>query len=203
MATNCGMSPCLLGIWTKCRERLSKPSDISANRPGRCGETVDHAGALSWRRKHLWRVVRVPSREDEDTRHIHRELEALKRERTRHRNRIHGILIQQGLQVRNPSPKKFVQELELIRTWDGRKLPAEMKVRQVRVYERLRLLEDQISTLVKENIKRLQGENARMAQVAQLLRFPGIGPVSSYTFVTSLSAGAVFRTVGKWPPWQA
>jgi transposase len=145
----------------------------------------------------------VPSREDEDTRHIHRELEALKRERTRHRNRIHGILIQQGLQVRNPSPKKFVQELELIRTWDGRKLPAEMKVRQVRVYERLRLLEDQISTLVKENIKRLQGENARMAQVAQLLRFPGIGPVSSYTFVTSLSAGAVFRTVGKWPPWQA
>ena len=31
--------------------------------------------------------------------HLHRELEALKSERTRHRNRIHGILIQQGLRV--------------------------------------------------------------------------------------------------------
>jgi transposase len=43
--------------------------------------------------KQLWRVVRAPSREDEDARHLHRELEALKRERTRYRNRIHGILI--------------------------------------------------------------------------------------------------------------
>jgi transposase len=79
--------------------------------------------------KHLWRIVRVPSREDEDARHLHRELEALKNERTRHRNRIHGILIQQGLRVRNPSTKKSLKEMDLMRTWDGRELPAEMKVR--------------------------------------------------------------------------
>jgi transposase len=111
-------------------------------------------------------VVRVPSREDEDARHLHRELEALKRERTRYRNRIHGILIQQGLRVRNPSTKKFVKELEPMRTWDGRGLPAEMKVRLAQVHERLRLVEDQISALVKEKMQRLQEENARMAQVA-------------------------------------
>jgi transposase len=75
--------------------------------------------------KHLWRVVRVPDPKDEEARHLHRELEALKRERTRHRNRIHGILIQQGLRIRNPSTKKFVQALELMRTWDGRELPAD------------------------------------------------------------------------------
>jgi len=46
--------------------------------------------------KHLWRVVRVPGREDEDARHLYGELEALKRERTRYRNRTHGILIQRG-----------------------------------------------------------------------------------------------------------
>jgi transposase len=132
---------------------------------------------------HLWRVVRVPSREDEDRRHLHRELEALKSERTRHRNRIHGILIQQGLRVRNPSTKKFVRELELMRTWDGRGLPAEMKVRLVRVHERLRMVEDQISCLVKEKTQRLKEEDPRMAQVTQLLRLPGIGPVSSWTFV--------------------
>jgi transposase len=143
--------------------------------------------------KQLWKVVRVPSREDEDARHLHRELEALKRERTRYRNRIHGILIQQGLRVRNPSTKKFIKELELMRTWDGRKLPAEMKVRLARVHERLRLVEDQISTLVKEKMQRLKEENARMAQVAQLLRLPGIGPVSSWTFVMEFFGWRRFR----------
>jgi transposase len=143
--------------------------------------------------KQLWRVVRVPSREDEDARHLHRELEALKRERTRYRNRIHGILIQQGLRVRNPSTKKFVKALELMRTWDDRELPAEMKVRLVRVHERLRLVEDQISTLVKEKMQRLKEENARMAQVAQLLSLPGIGPVSSWTFVMEFFGWRRFR----------
>jgi hypothetical protein len=37
-----------------------------------------------------------------------------------------------------------------MRTWDGRELPAEMKARLTRVHERLRLVEDQISNVVKE-----------------------------------------------------
>jgi transposase len=143
--------------------------------------------------KHLWRMVRVPSRDDEDARHLHRELEALKRERTRYRNRIHGILIQQGLRIRNPSTKKFDKQLDLMRTWDGRELPAEMKVRLARVHERLRLVEDQISTLVKERTQRLKTETAKMTQVAQLLRLPGIGPVSSWTFVMEFFGWRRFR----------
>jgi transposase len=143
--------------------------------------------------KHLWRVVRVPSREDEDARHLHRELEALKRERTRYRNRIHGILIQQGLRINNPSKKKFVKELDFLRTWDGRELPAEMKLRLVRIHERLRMVEEQISSLAKEKTQRLQEENPRMAQVAQLLRLPGIGPVSSWTFVMEFFGWRRFR----------
>lgn len=143
--------------------------------------------------KQLWKVVRVPSQEDEDARHLHRELEALKRERTRYRNRIHGILIQQGLRINNPSKKKFVHELELLRTWDGRELPPEMKVRLVRVHERLRMVEEQISCLVKEKTQRLKAETAKMAQVAQLLRLPGIGPVSSWTFVMEFFGWRRFR----------
>jgi transposase len=143
--------------------------------------------------KQLWKVVQVPSREDEDARHLHRELEALKRERTRYRNRIHGILIQQGLRVRNPSTKKFTKELDLMRTWDGRELPPEMKVRLVRVHERLRMVEEQISSLIKEKTQHLQEENARMTQVAQLMRLPGIGPVSSWTFVMEFFGWRRFR----------
>lgn len=79
--------------------------------------------------------------------------------------------------------KKFVKELDLMRTWEGRELPAEMKVRLAQVHERLRLVEDQISSIVKEKRHRLKEESARMAQVTQLLRLAGIGPVSSWTFV--------------------
>jgi transposase len=117
----------------------------------------------------------------------------LKGERTRYRNRIHGILIQQGLRVRNPSTKKFVKQLDLMRTWDGRELPPEMKVRLVRVHERLRLVEEQISCLVREKTQRLKAETASMAQVAQLLRLPGIGPVSSWTFVMEFFGWRRFR----------
>jgi hypothetical protein len=63
----------------------------------------------------------------------------------------------------------------------------------VRVHERLRLVEEQISSLVKEKTQRLQEENARMAQVAQLLRLPGIGPVSSWTFVMEFFGWRRFR----------
>ena len=69
--------------------------------------------------KQLWRVVRVPSREDEDARHLHRELESLKRERTRQRNRIHGILMQQGLCIPNPSKEEEV--------WKGPGGPAHLE----------------------------------------------------------------------------
>jgi transposase len=142
----------------------------------------------------LWRVVRVPSREDEDARHLNRELESLKRERTRHRNRIHGILMQQGLRLPNPSKKRFIKDLEVLRTWDGQKLPDGMKARLVRVCQQLRLVEDQISALTKEKREQLKEvDNAKMRQVAQLLRLPGIGPVSSWTFVMEFFGWRRFR----------
>ena len=50
----------------------------------------------------VWSVMRVPSEQDEDARHLHRGLESLKKERTKHRNRIKGLLIQQWIRVSNP-----------------------------------------------------------------------------------------------------
>lgn len=44
----------------------------------------------------VWSVVQVPSVEAEDQRRGHRELEALKKERTRHVDRIKGLLASQG-----------------------------------------------------------------------------------------------------------
>ena len=58
----------------------------------------------------LWSVVNVPGVEAEDGRQLNRDLEGLNKERTMHRSRIRGLLMQQGLEVRNPSGKGFLEE---------------------------------------------------------------------------------------------
>lgn len=70
-----------------------------------------------------WRVVRVPGEEEEDGRYLHRELEVLKKERVMHRNRMKGLLIQQGIALKNPSSRRLLVELETLKTWDGKPLP--------------------------------------------------------------------------------
>jgi transposase len=57
--------------------------------------------------KQVWAVVWVPSEQDEDARHFHWGLESLKSERTRHRNRIKGLLIQQGIKAAIRARRSF------------------------------------------------------------------------------------------------
>jgi transposase len=132
----------------------------------------------------LWAIVRVPSVEDEDARNLGRELDVLKCERTGHRNRIQGLLIQHGLRVNNPSKKRFLEELASLRTWNGRGVPTELKARVEMEYERLRMVEDHIGTLEKEKKERLkEPKTESLRKVNQLLLLRGIGSVSSWNFV--------------------
>ena len=134
--------------------------------------------------KKVWSVVRVPSEQDEDARHLHRSLENLKDERTMHRNRIKGLLIQQGIKVSNPSQKKFLEVLEKLRTWNGKEVPPGLKAQVVREYERLQVVEDQIKALEKEKKERLKNPDTdSLEKVAKLASLYGIGSVSSWTFV--------------------
>jgi transposase len=73
----------------------------------------------------LWSVVRVPNVEEEDARRLHRELGSLKKERTRHRNRIRDWLVAQGLRLE--PHRDFLKRLETLTLWDGTSLPAELK----------------------------------------------------------------------------
>jgi hypothetical protein len=68
-------------------------------------------------------VVKVPGVEEEEARHLHRELEVLGKERTMNRNRIQSFLILQGAVVRNPRGRKFLVELERMRTREGGEIP--------------------------------------------------------------------------------
>jgi transposase len=134
--------------------------------------------------KKVWSVVRVPTVEEEDARNLHRELMAVRKERTMHRNRIKSFLISQGIEIKNPSAKNFLKQLESLRMWDGQVLPVDLKSRVVREYERLRLVEDQIRALKKEREQRLQSEDSiNMQKVVRLRALRGIGPESSWAFV--------------------
>ncbi len=69
----------------------------------------------------VWSVVHVPSVEDEDRRHLNRELSAAKKDRTRHSNRIKGLLVGQG--IRLAIKDDFLDRLDAVRTWGGTPLP--------------------------------------------------------------------------------
>jgi transposase len=142
----------------------------------------------------LWSVVNVPSEEAEDGRNLNRELDVLRKERLMHRNRIKGLLMQQGIDAKNPSHVKFRGQLDSFKTWDGKELPADYKVRIVHEYDRLIMVEDQIAKLKEERESRVQSlAKDSFRQVAQLRRLNGIGQTSSWDFVMELFSWRKFR----------
>jgi transposase len=94
----------------------------------------------------VWSVVRVPSVEDEDNRHLHRELLALKRERTRHLNRIKGLLAGAGVRLA-PRLRTLREQLEKVRLWNGSPLPPALHCRILREHERVVCVHRQIVEL--------------------------------------------------------
>jgi len=157
-----------------------------------------HAGE-----RKLWSVVRVPSEEAEDGRNLSRELEVLRKERNMHRNRIYGLLIQQGIQIRNPSSKEFLNELDSLQTWDGKELSVDFKDRLEREYKRLKMVEEQIKLLKQEREKRVQSADSEsLRKVVQLRTLYGIGVTSSWDFVMEMFGWREFRNrkeVGAFP----
>ena len=78
--------------------------------------------------KKLWSVVHVPTPEQEDGRHLQRQIRTLKKEQTRQINRIKGLLANQGVSVRL-SRRGLLDSLDSIRIWDGSPLPAGLRRR--------------------------------------------------------------------------
>ena len=144
--------------------------------------------------KKVWSVVRVPTMEEEDARHLHRELDVLKREQTRHVNRIKGLLIQQGIYIGSVRRKGFSAYLENLCTWDGQPLPVDLKSRLIREYDRLQMVWEQINSIEKERRERLDaGETDSMRKISQLMGLSGIGMQSSWLFVMEFFGWRKFR----------
>ncbi len=140
----------------------------------------------------VWSVVHVPSVKAEDERQLHRELMRLKRERTRHINRIKGLLSSQGVVMEVGAG--FKEAIETVRLWDASPLPGRLRMRLEREYERMGLLGQQIGQLEKERDEVIcTSQEESIEQVRRLLQLKGIGANSAWLYVMEFFAWRGFR----------
>jgi len=175
-------------------------SSIEVNRRARRAKTdkMDLGKLLSMLMRYdngerkVWSVVRVPTVEQEDSRQLHRELGALRGERTRHINRIKGLLASYGVRMR--VSRGFLDRLETKRLWDGRRVPLGLNKRLVREYERFEMVNRQIDEVKRERADLLKSsESSDVEMVRQLLSLRAIGPNSAWLYVMEFFGWRQFR----------
>ena len=89
-------------------------------------------------------MVKAPTPEEEDRRRLCRERKVLTNERVQHVNRIKELLFGQGVSGYEPLRRNRRQQLNELRTGDGRPLPKHLKTQISRELDRLELLLEQI-----------------------------------------------------------
>lgn len=122
----------------------------------------------------VWQVLRVPTREEEDARRTHRELERLKREHTAHVNRIGSLLAVQGLRAKNVGGRGWDERLKAHCEALGAHEAAEL----VRESARLKLVKEQMREI--EARQRELLHSAQGLKILQLARLSGIGVKSAW-----------------------
>ena len=91
-------------------------------------------------------MVQVPSPEAEDRRRRSRERARLVEERGMHLSRISGLLMAHGIRGFRPLRRDWAEQLEHVRTGDGRALPPHLKAEITREVQRLW----QVQTMINE-----------------------------------------------------
>jgi transposase len=138
--------------------------------------------------KGMWSVVRVPSRQDEDERRTHRELERLQKERGAHSNRIRSLLVTQGIVVEVDGNLPGL--LESVRLWDGSELSPQLKLEIKREYSRMKEVDRQILEVrkgqrdtikVEKKESPAKSQDKKVQSVIGLTRLRGIGERSAWT----------------------
>jgi transposase len=149
-------------------------SSIEVNRRARRAKTdvIDLDKLLSMLRRHLsgeqkvWHVVHVP-------------------------NRIVGLLATVGVYIKVDA--KLLTRLEQLRQWNEELLPAKLRARVAREWEKVALFTTQIAALERARRLDLGEKTDAAALVRQLLRLRGIGEQTAWLFVTELFAWRRFR----------
>jgi transposase len=131
----------------------------------------------------VWSVVQAPSPEEEDRRQVHRELSALRKEKTRTSNRTKGLMATQGIRFKGRL-NLSEDQLDAIRLWDGSGLPPDLKDRLKWEWEHLLFIEARIRSLETDRRRVLrQAEDSDAPKIKQLAMLRGIGSNGAWIFV--------------------
>ena len=188
---------------------IVEPASIQVNRKKRRAKTdrIDAqkivAALIRWKSgdRFACRMIRVPQSEDEDARHLNREMRTIKTEKTAHTNRLKSLLAAQGI-TNVTINRHFEAFLEKAQTGDGRNLESMLQARLLREFERLKLAVDQIRVLQMqqaelfrraaaevEKDEKKRWKACRQAYLAyQLHQLVGIGPVTAWTLASEVFA---------------
>jgi transposase len=161
------------------------------------GETLVRA-LLAYQRgePRVCAMVVAPSPEEEDRRRLCRERRSLIAERVTHVNRIKGLLFAQGISDYEPLRRNRRARLEVLRTGDGRELPAHLKAQIGRALDRLELLLEQIKSVeaaqevLLATARKPASEKAAPDAVTMLLAVKGMGA----NFAAVLWSEAFYRS---------
>lgn len=137
--------------------------------------------------KDLWSVVQVPTSEQEDGRHLQRQIRTLKKERTRQINRIRGLLANQGVAVK-ANRRGLLEPLDSIRIWDGSPLPEGLRRRVEVEVARHDFTHRQLLDLECERDARIRQSGDRAAEIARrLMTLRGVAQVGAETYSREFS----------------
>lgn len=175
-------------------------ASIEVNRHSRRAKTdrLDAAKLLSqllrWLsgEKRALKMVRVPTEEEEDRRHLHRELKTVKGVRTAVTNRIKGLLATVGVRVKEIA--ELPRVLERVRLWNGEPLPKWLKARVERDWQEREQLQQRIADLEKQRKELLRkGKDSGSECARKLHRLRGMGPNASWLYALEFFAWREFR----------
>jgi transposase len=142
--------------------------------------------------KRALKIVRVPTQEEEDRRHLHRELKTVKGARTAVTNRIKGLLATVGVRMKEIA--ELPQVLERVRLWNGEPLPQWLKARVEREWQEREHLQQRISTLEKQRRELLRkGKDSGSECARKLHQLRGMGPNASWLYSLEFFAWRAFR----------
>ncbi len=121
--------------------------------------------------KKVWRLVRIPTEQEEDGRRPHRERERIKKEMTALASRIRGLLATQGVKIEGYV--RLRERLDSLRRWDGQPLPPNLRAEIERMCERWEFAREQLRIVEKAIDSEIDAQQSRASQQAatlQLLR---------------------------------
>ena len=170
-------------------------SSIEVNRRARRAKTdrLDLGGLLSLLARYVhgdqrvWHVVRVPSVDEEDARHMHRTWEITQHDRNRLINRLKGLLATHGVAL--PVTGDFLTRVHAVRLWDGAALPPGLCARVARVWAQLTLLTAQLRELATARAALQPDQTTATGRyVEQLQTLRGVGSIGAWLLTTEIFA---------------